>query len=174
MTSDSDDELPSAVTTGAELATLLEEDDDLGEGIAHDGAGMRTKHETNIDIGPVDLSHVSINPSTAIERLGVVEKKMGPLVIIRAYTDGEYRVLDEGAIVVTENREIFGTVLVSYNITNSPADLRDVWTCQKSSISRAAFRQTALQPASPRWRSLLCVGPCLLHFHSIPSRHERQ
>jgi H/ACA ribonucleoprotein complex non-core subunit NAF1 len=144
VTSDTEDDEPSCtISIGAELTTLLEEDDNLTESGALDGTGIRTKHETSIDMEPVDLSHVSINPSAAIEQLGVVEKKMGAVVIVRAYTDGEYRVLDEGAIVVTESREIFGTVFCFWRFSDIP-DLRDIWTSQEPTISCTAIEQ-ALQ-----------------------------
>lgn len=62
------------------------------------------------DLGPVDIPNVSINENAVIERLGTTEKIMGTVAIVRAHTGGEYRVLDEGAVVVTETRNVVGVV----------------------------------------------------------------
>ena len=62
------------------------------------------------DLGPVILPHVAINENAVIERLGTTEKMMGTVAIVRAHTGGEYRVLDEGAVVVTETRNVVGVV----------------------------------------------------------------
>lgn len=79
--------------------------------VAGKATGARTKNEVNEDMGPVKVEHTSIEEGTAVELLGLVEKVMDTIAIIRANTNGEYRVLDEGALVVTDARKIVGTVI---------------------------------------------------------------
>jgi len=62
------------------------------------------------DLGPLNLPNVAINENAVIERLGTTEKMMGTVAIVKAHTGGEYRVLDEGAVVVTETRNVVGVV----------------------------------------------------------------
>jgi hypothetical protein len=87
------------------------EDDDLEEGELNTQSAMiKTRNEVNADFGPVNLEDISIAEDALIERLGSIEQLMGTMAIIKAHVDGEYRVLDEGGIVVTENRFPIGTV----------------------------------------------------------------
>jgi hypothetical protein len=89
---------------------LEEYDDDIEDVVTGKGTGMRTKNEVPEEIAPVKIDH-SIQDSTIIEFLGLVERVMDTVIIISAHTNGEYRVLDEGGLVVTESRQIVGTVL---------------------------------------------------------------
>ena len=70
------------------------------------------------DLGPVNLSNLYIDNNAVIERLGTIENIMGPIVIVRAHTGGEYRVLDEGAVVVTETREAVGLVRLTSQLSS--------------------------------------------------------
>jgi hypothetical protein len=111
--SESDDDLRE-ITRKAELGFLEgleEEEDDMEDVVAGKATGARTKNEVNEDMGPVKVEHTSIEEGTAMELLGLVEKVMDTVAIIRANTNGEYRVLDEGALVVTDARKIVGTVI---------------------------------------------------------------
>ena len=121
--SDSEDDgfLESIMKT-AQMATLegLDEDGDDMEDVAlTKQAGMRTKNEVMEDNGPIKLTDISIGATTPVENLGTVEKVMNSIAIVKAHTDGEYRILDEGAFGLTEARQIVGTVRM---ITRSLSD----------------------------------------------------
>lgn len=110
---ESDDERLSDILETAKFGSL-EELDDEGDDI-EDGSGaqvnsIRSKNEAVEDLGPVNLPNLTINENAQIELLGTTEKFMGTVVIVRAYTGGEYRVLDEGTVVVTDTRDIVGVV----------------------------------------------------------------
>jgi hypothetical protein len=111
--SESDNERLSDILETAQFGSLEgldDEGDDLEDGAATQTASIRTKNEAAEDLGPVDIPNVSINENAVIERLGTTEKIMGTVAIVRAHTGGEYRVLDEGAVVVTETRNVVGVV----------------------------------------------------------------
>lgn len=59
------------------------------------------------------LTDISINDDTVIEYLGNVERVMDSVAIVVAHTGGEYRVLDEGGVLVTEARKVLGTVSIT-------------------------------------------------------------
>jgi hypothetical protein len=106
-----------------------EEDyDEAEDGIASKTGGMRTKNEIVQETGLAGLADVSVNEDTAIEYLGVVERVMDSVAIVVAHTGGEYRVLDEGGVLVTETRKIMGTVSIESELSNV-LDFRNVWTC---------------------------------------------
>ena len=97
----------------AQMTTLegLDEDgDDIEDVAPTKEAGMRTKNEVMEDNGPIKLTDISIDATSPVENLGTVEKVMNSIAIIKAHTDGEYRILDEGAFGLTEARQIVGTV----------------------------------------------------------------
>jgi hypothetical protein len=82
----------------------------MEEGAIGKEAPARSRNEIIEEMGPIKLADDSINETTAIECLGIVEKIMGSIAIVKAHTGGEYRILDEGAMVVTDARKIIGTV----------------------------------------------------------------
>jgi hypothetical protein len=148
--SDSDDDLRE-ITRKANIEFLegLEEDEDPEDGPVGKGTGVRTKNEVNEEPGPLNIENISIDQDAAIEFLGVVEKVMDAMAIVRACTDGEYRVLDEGGVVVSDAREIVGTVpLFQYlsddaryrrplDLLNSRDTLSDLWAMHcRATLSR--------------------------------------
>jgi len=94
----------------ASLEELDEDGDDMEDVSPTKRTGMRTKNEVMEDNGPIKLMDISIGATTPVECLGTVEKVMDSIAIVKAHTDGEYRILDEGAFVLTDAREIVGTV----------------------------------------------------------------
>jgi H/ACA ribonucleoprotein complex non-core subunit NAF1 len=82
-----------------------EEDESLSKKPA-----LKTAHETVEEPGPVDLTNVTVNPDAPLECLGTVETLLDSLAIIKAQTDGEYRILSEGSLVLSESRALVGTV----------------------------------------------------------------
>lgn len=121
-----DDELEDLIKSAppGTLQGLEDEYDDNEEGMAAKDtgtAGLRTKNEVVEELGPVSLSEISITSQTVIEYLGTVEKVMEPVAIVRAHTGGEYRILDQGGVIVTENRKLVGTVSGHlWRLTNAP------------------------------------------------------
>ena len=107
--SDSDDDLMKTAQM-ASLEELDEDGDDMEDVSPTKRTGMRTKNEVMEDNGPIKLMDISIGATTPVECLGTVEKVMDSIAIVKAHTDGEYRILDEGAFVLTDAREIVGTV----------------------------------------------------------------
>jgi hypothetical protein len=110
-----DDELDNLIKSAprGSLQGLEDEYDDNEDGMASKDtgtAGLRTKNEIVEELGPVSLSEVSVTSQTVIEYLGTVEKVMESVAIVRAHTGGEYRILDEGGVIVTESRNVVGTV----------------------------------------------------------------
>src|SRR5262245_16838730 len=112
VSSDSeDDDFLNLIAANAELAGTLEDDDEtMRDGALPAGLAIRSKNEISGEAGAVDVTHISIDPNAPLEKLGVIEKVMGSIAIVRAQADGEYRVLDEGSIVVSEARKVLGTV----------------------------------------------------------------
>jgi hypothetical protein len=124
--SDSEDENISEIIKSAHMESLQGFDDDgdeMEEGNTSKDAGLRTKNELIGEIGPVVLPDISISSTHVIECLGTVENTMGSVAIVKATTGGEYKILNEGAIVVSETRDIVGTVntvVISYNESRFP------------------------------------------------------
>jgi H/ACA ribonucleoprotein complex non-core subunit NAF1 len=119
--SDSDEDILSQIIKTAQVGSLEGLDDDGDDGDGDEGAvtkqgGMRTKNEVVEEIKPVNLMDVSIGETTHIELLGTVEKVLDSIAIVKAYTDGEYRILDEGAFVFNETRKVVGTVSPSSRV----------------------------------------------------------
>jgi len=98
------------------LEDEYDENEDGGNTKDIGATGLRTKNEVAEELGPVHLSDVSITDQTVIEYLGTVERVMESVAIVRAHTDGEYRILDEGGVIVTENRIPVGTVRIRFRI----------------------------------------------------------
>jgi hypothetical protein len=115
--SESDEEV-SEIIKIAHLGSLEGQDDydEAEDGAAPKTGGLRTKNEIVEETGRVGLTDISINDDTVIEYLGTVERVMDAVAIVVAHTGGEYRVLDEGGVLVTETRKVIGTVSVSREI----------------------------------------------------------
>src|SRR2546423_8754496 len=120
--SDSEDEELEALIKSAPTGALqgledeYDENEDGGNTKDIGATGLRTKNEVAEELGPVHLSEVSITDQTVIEYLGTVERVMESVAIVRAHTDGEYRILDEGGVIVTESRIPVGTVRFGFRI----------------------------------------------------------
>jgi hypothetical protein len=117
--SETDDDCIFDIFDPAQLGSLEgldDEGEDLEDGAATKSNGVRTKNESSGDMGPINLEDVSVDSSTTIERLGTTERIMDTVAIVRAHIGGEYRILDEGAIVVTETRQLIGVVRVQLSL----------------------------------------------------------
>lgn len=143
--SDSEDEDFLNIMKTAQMASLeeLDDDGDDTEDVSPmKQTGMRTKNEVVEDNAPIKLMDISIGPTTPIERLGTVEKVMDSIAIIKAHTDGEYRILDEGAFVLTDARQTVGTVRTNnQNFSDFYLDIRNFWSCKRTTLRNTARRK---------------------------------
>ena len=85
-------------------------DDEGGDraGKASSGTQMRTKNEMPNEVVP--KPDITITPDMKIEELGVIEQLVDNIALIKAFTPGEYQVLDSGSVLCTEDRTVVGAV----------------------------------------------------------------
>jgi H/ACA ribonucleoprotein complex non-core subunit NAF1 len=83
--------------------------DDEGEGKTKgSGPHLRTKNEIAEQVIP--KPDVTITSDMAIEELGVVEAIVESILLVKAKTSGEYRVLESGSILCLGDRSVIGVV----------------------------------------------------------------
>ncbi|KAI9158263.1 H/ACA ribonucleoprotein complex non-core subunit NAF1 [Paramyrothecium foliicola] len=121
-----------------ETARLLMEaeggSDDEGErGRGSSTAQVRTKNEIAEEIIP--RPDITITPEMKVQELGVVESAVENIILIRAFTPGEYQVLDTGSVLCNENRVVIGAVAETIGKVlqpmyvvyfNSPEELKEL------------------------------------------------
>ncbi|KAF6809100.1 NAF1 domain-containing protein [Colletotrichum plurivorum] len=94
-----------------ETARLLMEmdnaSDDEGENTKAGAGQVRTKNEMLPEVIKPD---VTLTPEDNIEALGAVDQIVDNIMVIKAFTPGEYQVLDSGSALCTEDRKVFGAV----------------------------------------------------------------
>ena len=95
-----------------ETARLLMEaeagSDDEDRGDKSSRAQVRTKNELPEEILP--KPDVTITPEMKIEELGSIEHIVDTTIVIKAFTPGEYQVIDTGSALCTENRAVIGAL----------------------------------------------------------------
>ena len=113
--SDSDSDNEGYELLGVEeTARLLMEaeggsDDEGGKNGKGSGPGhMRTKNELPEEIIP--KPDVVVTPEMRIQELGAVEHVVDNICLVKAFTPGEYQVLDTGSVLCTEGRAVIGAV----------------------------------------------------------------
>jgi H/ACA ribonucleoprotein complex non-core subunit NAF1 len=120
--SDSDDSSSSGDSEGEdyklldpeEQARILMEGDGAsddeggGKGAKSSGSQLRTKNEVPEEIIP--KPDISITPEMQIEELGEVEAIVENILLIKAKTSGEYRVLESGSVLCLADRTVIGVV----------------------------------------------------------------
>ncbi|GFP57924.1 H/ACA ribonucleoprotein complex non-core subunit NAF1 [Trichoderma asperellum] len=83
--------------------------DDEGDRGKSSGSGyVRTKNELPDEIIP--KPDVTITPEMAIEELGAIEHIVENIMLVKAFTPGEYQVLDSGSILCTPERVVIGVI----------------------------------------------------------------
>lgn len=87
---------------------LLKEIDEDGDRSAP--GPLRTKNEVPEEEVKVERPAIDITDSIKIEPLGFVDSIVGVMVLIKATTSGNQRVLSEGSLLVTEDRKVVGTI----------------------------------------------------------------
>ncbi|RAL60399.1 hypothetical protein DID88_000174 [Monilinia fructigena] len=84
------------------------DDEGTSKGAKGAGAQLRTKNEVPEEIIP--KPDVTITPEMPIEELGKVQGIVDNIVLIKAFTTGEYRVLREESVLCLEDRSVVGVV----------------------------------------------------------------
>lgn len=84
--------------------------DDEGDrsGKGSSSAQVRTKNEIIEETAP--KPEVEITPDMKIEELGVIEHIVESIALVKAFTPGEYQVLDSGSVLCTAERVVIGVV----------------------------------------------------------------
>ncbi|KAK1241353.1 hypothetical protein MKX08_001327 [Trichoderma sp. CBMAI-0020] len=83
--------------------------DDEGDRGKSSGSGyVRTKNEIPEEIIP--KPDVTITPEMAIEELGVIEHIVENIMLVKAFTPGEYQVLDSGSVLCNSERVVIGVI----------------------------------------------------------------
>ncbi|EQB54350.1 hypothetical protein CGLO_05834 [Colletotrichum gloeosporioides Cg-14] len=77
-------------------------------GKAGGAAHLRTKNEVAPDAVP--KPDLTLTADDKIEALGAVDQVVDNIMVVRAFTPGEYQVLDSGSALCTEDRKVFGAV----------------------------------------------------------------
>ncbi|KDN65432.1 putative NAF1 domain-containing protein [Colletotrichum sublineola] len=85
-------------------------DDEGGNegGKAGTSGHLRTKNEMVVETVP--KPDVVLTADDKIEELGLVDQIVDNIMVIKAFTPGEYQVLDTGSVLCTEDRKVFGVV----------------------------------------------------------------
>ena len=106
-----DDEIITNIIHASQFHSMEEivDDEEEDESVPKKNA-LKTAHETIEESGPIDLAHVTVNPNAPIECLGTIETLLDSLAIVKAQTNGEYRVLSEGSLVLSASRALVGAV----------------------------------------------------------------
>ncbi|KAF7532855.1 hypothetical protein G7054_g7590 [Neopestalotiopsis clavispora] len=106
--SDDDSDDDNELLKPEEMARILMEaaSDDEGDGKAKGSGsgGLRTKNEVPEEVVP--RPDVTIKPEMQLRVLGEVEFVVENTIVIKAYTSGEYQVLDSGSPLCTEDRTV--------------------------------------------------------------------
>jgi H/ACA ribonucleoprotein complex non-core subunit NAF1 len=71
-------------------------------------AQIRTKNEIPEEVIP--KPDVTITPEMKIEELGVIEHIVENIMLVKAFTPGEYQVLDSGSVLCTAERVVIGAI----------------------------------------------------------------
>lgn len=108
---DSDEEGYELLDPATAARMLMEEgamDDDEGGNKASTQAQLRTKNEQPEEIIP--KPDVTVTPDMKVTVLGAVQHIVDTLILIKAFTSGEYQVLESGSVLCLEDRQVIGAV----------------------------------------------------------------
>lgn len=71
-------------------------------------AQIRTKNEIPEEVIP--KPDITITPEMKVEELGVIEHIVENIMLVKAFTPGEYQVLDSGSVLCTSERVVIGAI----------------------------------------------------------------
>ncbi|KXT04068.1 hypothetical protein AC578_4952 [Pseudocercospora eumusae] len=106
--------------TAAKILMSGEGDDDAEKGggkIAADHQ-PRTANEVKEEIVP--KPDVTITPETKLTFLGIVDKTVQNMALIKGATPGEYQVLETGSLLCNEQRQVIGAVADTFGRVQEP------------------------------------------------------
>ncbi|KAI9746233.1 MAG: hypothetical protein M1818_000914 [Claussenomyces sp. TS43310] len=89
-----------------------------GKGGKGTGAQLRTKNEVPEEVIP--KPDVVITPEMTIKELGTVEAIVESILLIKATTSGEYRVLESGSVLCIADRSVIGVVAETLGRVQQP------------------------------------------------------
>ncbi|KAH6672735.1 putative snoRNP assembly factor Naf1 [Plectosphaerella plurivora] len=88
---------------------MAAESDDEGE-ISKAGTNTQLRTKNEIEYEPVPKPDVTITPEMKITELGAVDQIVENIMVVKAFTPGEYQVLDTGSVLCTTERVVVGAI----------------------------------------------------------------
>jgi H/ACA ribonucleoprotein complex non-core subunit NAF1 len=92
--------------------------DDEGEKPKGSGGQLRTKNEVPEEVIP--KPDVTVTPDMKITELGSVETIVDNILLIKAKTSGEYKVLETGSVLCLEDRSVIGVIAETLGRVQQP------------------------------------------------------
>ncbi|GAA5909434.1 H/ACA ribonucleoprotein complex subunit GAR1/NAF1 [Sporobolomyces salmoneus] len=96
-----------------------DEDGDSDSGIGGGGSAPKTEHEL-AEPEPSLPEVMKIDESAEIARFGKVESVIETVVVVKADTSGDWRVLDEGTVVCWEDKTVIGAIFETFGSVQQP------------------------------------------------------
>jgi H/ACA ribonucleoprotein complex non-core subunit NAF1 len=93
-------------------------DDEGGAKAKGSGGQLRTKNEVPEVVIP--KPDITITPEMPIQEFGKVQTIVDNILLVKAYTSGEYRVLESGSVLCLEDRSVFGVVAETLGRVHQP------------------------------------------------------
>ncbi|GAA5968166.1 hypothetical protein JCM8115_001763 [Rhodotorula mucilaginosa] len=98
---------------------MIDDDDDGESGVMSSKTAPKTEHE--IAEPEIALPSVQkLDEAVELAKFGKVESVIENVVVIRADTSGNYRVLDEGTVVCWEDRTVIGNIFETFGSVQQP------------------------------------------------------
>ncbi|GAA6028032.1 hypothetical protein JCM8097_001839 [Rhodosporidiobolus ruineniae] len=94
-----------------------ESDDEMGGG-GGGGVAPKTEHELEPDVPQPALE--KLDEAAEIVKFGKVESVIENVVVLRAETSGDWRVLDEGTVVCWEDKTVIGAIFETFGSVQQP------------------------------------------------------
>ncbi|KAL7340056.1 Gar1/Naf1 RNA binding region-domain-containing protein [Rhodotorula toruloides] len=100
-------------------ASVASDIDDDESGIVSSKTAPKTEHEVvEPDVAPPAVQ--KLDESAEIAKFGKVESVIENVVVVKADTGGDWRVLDEGTVVCWEDKTVIGTIFETFGSVQQP------------------------------------------------------
>lgn len=106
--------------TAAKILMSGEGDDDEDGGIKKKGGNEGPKTANERKEAPPPKPDVVITEDMKITKLGIIERMVEDIVLIKGITPGEYQVLESGSVLCNEKREVIGVVAETLGRVQEP------------------------------------------------------
>ncbi|TNY18886.1 Gar1/Naf1 RNA binding region-domain-containing protein [Rhodotorula diobovata] len=94
-------------------------DDDDESGVVSSKTAPKTEHEVvEPEVAPPPVQ--KIDEGAELAKFGKVESVIETVVVVKADTGGDWRVLDEGTVVCWEDRTVIGTIFETFGSVQQP------------------------------------------------------